>query len=471
MLGLSQLAVISAQQNQNPLSSNPIPSKEAIETKHNNPKNLLEAFQHGQFHGNFRLYFMDTENAPGLSDYYAIAAGGGLDYNSAPWYGFSFGIGGVYGYKLASSDLTAKDPLTGSVNRYEIGLFDVEHPDNGKDLDRMQALWLRYQWKKARITVGQQSIQTPFVNSQDGRMRATSEAGAWVEVNNLKHAKIEGGWLWSISPRSTVNWYPIGESIGLYPKGLNPDGSGSGYAENLQSMGIAILGFKKDLGNNAKVQMYNQFAENIFNTAFAQIDYTLPIKQGDKLLLGLQYIHQDAIGYGGNENPSKTYFQKGGHSNAIGTQVGWGHKKWQFFTAYTRITDDGRFLSPREWGREPFYTFMSRERVEGSGDAHSIVGRIKWRTPKQKLSLELAYGHFYLPDIKQAAINKYAFPSYTQTNFDVRYQCGGIFEGLKIQFLYVYKGRLGEIYQNKKYIINKVDMSHFNLILNYSFES
>lgn len=431
--------------------------------------NLLEAFEHGHFHGSFRSYFMATDNTRELSDYYALAAGGGLHFSTAAFHGFSFGIGGLFNYNLSSSDLSKKDSITGASNRYEIGLFDVQNPENRNDLDRIEELWLRYQWKKSSITLGQQSLQTPFVNYQDGRMRPTAETAVWAVSEQLKNTKIEGGFIWKISPRSTVEWFSIGESIGLYPKGLNPDGSGSGYPQNLESEGVGIVGITRQLGKNTKLQVWDQYVENIFNTGFVQADYTHPLKNQHKLLLGLQMTRQDALAHGGHEDVSKTYFQKGGQSNALSAQTGWQHQHWQALAAYTRITGDGRFLSPREWGREPFYTFMARERVEGSGDSHSITGRLSWQSTNQKLRFEAAYGHFYLPDVKNASLNKYAFPAFQQLNLDLRYAFGGMFEGLRVQMLYVWKGRLGEVYGIDKYVINRVDMSHFNLILNYIY--
>ena len=124
---------------------------------------LLEAFEKGHFQGHFRSFFMATDNARQLSDYHALAAGGDLGFNTAAFHGFSLGIGGMFNFNLHSSDLGAKDPLTGAANRYEIGLFDVENPDNRKDLDRMEEFWLRFERKKVRLTLGRQGIQTPFI--------------------------------------------------------------------------------------------------------------------------------------------------------------------------------------------------------------------------------------------------------------------------------------------------------------------
>jgi len=431
--------------------------------------NLHQAFRKGKFSGHFRSFFMVTDNARHLSDYYALAAGGGLHFESAAWHGLSFGIGGVFHYNLASSDLAAKDSATGAVNRYEIGLFDVEDPNNKYDLDRMSDFWMRYQWRKSSITLGRQQLQTPFINYQDGRMRPTAEAGLWLELHEVKNTKIQGGWIWKISPRSTVGWYDIGESIGLYPRGLNPDGTSSGYPENLRSKGVAILGITHKMGKNTKIQLWEHYIENIFHSSLAQADYSLPLKNKSRLNFALQFTHQDALNDGGNAELSKTYFMKNAHSNALSAQMGWQRGPWQLAAAYTRVTADGRFLSPREWGREPFFTFMPRERIEGSGDSHSANLRLNWQHKSGKFKTELAYGHYYLPDVKNAALNKYAFPAFRQLNIDLRYTFGKQLEGLRAQFLYVHKWRLGEIYGNDRYVINKVDMGLYNLILNYTY--
>jgi hypothetical protein len=103
----------------------------------------LDAFRKGHFSGHFRAYNMVTDNARMLSDYHAFAAGGGLHFKTAEWKGLQIGIGGVFHFNLLSSDLGRRDSLSGGANRYEIGLFDVEDPENRYDLDRIEELWVR----------------------------------------------------------------------------------------------------------------------------------------------------------------------------------------------------------------------------------------------------------------------------------------------------------------------------------------
>ena len=132
------------------------------------------------------------------------------------------------------------------------------------------------------------------------------------------------------------------------------------------------------------------------------------------------------------------------------------------------FTRAGRFIFPREWGRDPFYTFLPRERNEGFGGVNAFVGLLTyaWR-PGTKI--EAGYGHYYVPDVRDARLNKYAFPAYRQLNLSATYPFSGGFEGLRVQALYVWKGALGDTYGQDRYVFNKVDMHLLNLVVNYEF--
>jgi hypothetical protein len=124
---------------------------------------------------------------------------------------------------------------------------------------------------------------------------------------------------------------------------------------------------------------------------------------------------------------------------------------------------------PREWGRDPFFTFLSRERNDGLGDVHALVGKLAILLPKNGLKINIGGGYFKLPDVKNFALNKYGLPSYSQLNIDARYEFKGVFKGLEGQFLYVMKFNQGETYNDLRYTFNKVNMSLLNVVLNYHF--
>lgn len=435
------------------------------ESRHIDSNSLRAAFIHGKTEAHFRYFFMATDNQKGLTDYYANAVGGGLKYETGKFHGFQAGVGGFFIFNVGSSDLNQSDALTKQVNRYEIGLFDIENASNKNDIDRLEELYLKYNFKKATLTFGKQLINTPFINLQDGRMRPTGVEGLWLNAVSKK-TKWEGGVLWGMSPRSTVRWFNIGASIGVYPQGIQENGQASDYREHIHSNAIGVLGLTHSFQKGLLLQVWEQWTENVFNTVFVQVDK----KWGStSFYSGVQGIIQHTLNNGGNVDPSKTYIQKDSKAFSFGASTGWKNKNTDISLNYNRITSTGRYMMPREWGRDPFYTFLPRERNEGFGDVHAGMIKIKQSFPKQHLQTWIGFGYYSLPDVTNTRLNKYGMPSYTQLNIDIQYQFRGILEGMNAELLYVYKGQEGNSYGNNKYVIHKVNTSLFNLILNYHF--
>jgi hypothetical protein len=430
---------------------------------------ILAAFKRGHFNGHFRYFFMATDNKSGLTDYYANAAGGGIRYETALFHGFQFAVSGFYTFNIGSSDLSKKDTASGQFNRYEIALFDVNNANNKKDIDRLEEFYLKYRYKNASVTLGRQLLNTPFINLQDGRMRPTGVEGIWMELNEVKKIKIEGGLLYAVSPRGTTKWYSIGESMGIYPTGVNADGTKSLYSNNISSKALALVGINFKAGKNLKLQAWNVYTENVFNTAMLQADLNFVQKNESVVFGAAQIINQHALNDGGNKDPAKTYFEKGGSSLSFGARAGWKNKTWETGINYNRITGKGRYLMPREWGREPFFTFLPRERNEGLGDVHALMAKVNYNIPKARIKTSLAAGYYNLPDVKNFRLNKYGLPSFSQLNGDIRYSFTGMFNGLEAQLLLTGKINNGETYHNNKFVFNKVNMMLYNLVLNYHF--
>lgn len=430
---------------------------------------ILGAFKGGNVQGHFRYFFMNTINEGNLTDYYANAAGGGLRFETAQFHNFQFAVSGFYIFNIGSSDFTKPDPQSTQFNRYEIGLFDIEDANNKLDINRLEEIHIKYSFKKSSIKLGRQLLNTPFINLQDGRMRPTGVNAIWTEINDIKNLKIEGGWIHAISPRSTTHWYSIGESIGIYPSGLNTDGTPSKYYKMTDSKGIALLSLQSNISKRLKVQFWNMYTQNVFNTAMLQSDFSLPLKNKSNLILGAQVIKQDAINEGGNHDQAASYFLKNGKSLSFGAKIALKNKNWETSLNYNRITKKGRYLLPREWGRDPFFTFLPRERNEGFGDVHAIMAKIDYKIPQTRFKTSIAAGYYKLPDVKNFTLNKYGFPSYSQINTDFRYTFNKGLKGLEAQLLLVSKINAGETYGNSKMVINKVNMFQSNLVLNFHF--
>ncbi len=112
---------------------------------------------------------------------------------------------------------------------------------------------------------------------------------------------------------------------------------------------------------------------------------------------------------------------------------------------------------------------MPRERNEGLGNVNAYVAKLNYNVPQSNVKTSISFGYFHLPDVKDYKLNKYGMPSYTQLNVDVRYIFSGLLKGFDTQFLLVGKLKKGNTYENDKYVINKVNLIQYNLVLNYHF--
>jgi hypothetical protein len=437
------------------------PLKTAVDTN-----SIRSKLIKGKVDARFRLYMMSTDNTSELTDYSALAFGGGLRYETGVWHGLRLGVSGFFIWNLASTDLSKRDPVTGAKSRYEIGQFDTEDPSNRNDMDRLEDFFVNYERKGLNLRFGKQEIKTPFINPQDGRMRPTGEQGLWMEWQPHDDFKLQGGWLYKISPRGTVKWYGVAESMGLYPVGVGIDGKPSGYKSNVESDGIGILGIeyrKKSINT----QLWEHFIQGVFHTTMFQFERKPVPQKSSGFETGLQYIFQQPLKDGGNHDQSKTYYSKNAQTHVLSAKAGWRYKAATVRLNATHIANTGRFLMPREWGREPFYTFIPRERNEGAGGVNAVTMNFIRENTKKKWRTEITYGYYRMPDVKNAELNKYQMPSYHHILADVKYGFKGFLDGLSLEALYAYKKNAGETYGDEKYLINKVDMHHFNLILNY----
>lgn len=437
--------------------------------QHIDTTSILSAFKRGHFNGHFRYFFMATDNASGLTDYFANAAGGGIRFETAGFHGFQFAVSGFYTFNIGSSNLSKADSLTGQYNRYETALFDMNDPANKKDIDRLEEFSLKYHFKNTSVSFGRQLLNTPFINLQDGRMRPTGVEGVWVEFDNEKKIKASGGLLYAISPRGTTKWYTIGRSLGVYPSGVNTDGTKSQYGNNINSSTIALIGIQVKAGKHWRIHGWDLYTDKVFNTAMFQADWVVPQKNNSSFFAAAQLIKQNPILHGGNVDAAKTYFEKNASSLSFGVQTGWKNKTWETSINYNRITKHGRYLMPREWGREPFFTFLPRERNEGFGDVHALMGKVNYNLLKTGVKVSLAAGYYVLPDVKNYRLNKYGLPSYTQVNTDIRYFFSGLLKGIDAQLLVVWKKNIGSLYDNKRFEFNKVNMMQYNFVLNFHF--
>ena len=425
----------------------------------------------GTFEGHLRSFFMSTVNQEEFPDYYAIGLGGGLGYYSPIIKNFQVGMSGFIIYNVGSSHLGNNPPYS---NRYEIGLFDAANPDNHEDLDRLEDLYLRYYFAeqtKSFVQVGKFHLKTPLINLQDGRMRPNLQEGAWLEFNEFKKLKFKTGVLWRTSPRGTIHWYSMGNSIGVYPMGRATNGSRADYAGRISTNKVFIANITVPITKYISYQPWNYYADNLFNISLHKLEWKKKTEH-NTFLAGIQYLWQKSL-YSDMLSIERQYITTGEQSHSFSARLSMQHNRsneeWNI--NYTRITDHGRFLFPREWGIESFYTFLPRERMEGMGDVHAVMVQNNRKLDKHKhLDLQTSAGMYILPSVTDARLNKYALPSFYQVNTRLGYTFTGFLHGLKADLLYVYKGNMTkDLEEVPSFIHNKVNMHHVSLVLDYYF--
>lgn len=425
----------------------------------------------GTFEGHLRTYYMGTTNRGSFPDYHALGMGGGLGYYSPVIKNFQVGMSGFMIFNVASSHLGPQAPYN---NRYEVGLFDITNPDNHEDLDRLEDLYVRYYLStetKSYVQYGKFHLKTPLINLQDGRMRPNLQEGFWGEYNNLERLKFKAGWLTHTSPRSTIGWYDIGSSVGIYPSGRATNGEKADYAGHVTTPGIAIAQVSAELSSKLSLQVWNYMVPQLFNIASPRVEWTTNLK-GNEWKAGMMYLWQRSLD-SGDLPVEQQYISPNEQSHSFSGSVSKTNLKTSTKWAlnYTRITTHGRFLFPREWGIEPFYTFMFRERTEGAGDVHAAMAQNQIFIDKSRhFSLLSAAGVYWMPSVDSAALNKYALPGFYQLYTRGRYKFTGFLHGLNVDLLYTYKGALDQQLQEiPANFHNKVDMHHLSLVFDYYF--
>jgi hypothetical protein len=427
------------------------------------PDTLQHLLRKGKFEVQARTFFMATINEGSLKDFYAWGAGIGSSYESPCWKGLQVAVSGFVWDNLVSSELA---PQANVINRYEVGLFDITRPDYTGTLARLEHLRLMYHYKKSSVALGRMLLKTPFVNPQDGRMRPNMQEGLWIDWKEGKKLKVQGGVLWAMSPRSTERWYTIAETFGIYPQARAVTGRPAQYAGQMPQQPLTIGQLSYTFSPKSEVQFWTYYMPQTFYTQLLQWEGSRKIGVGE-WLGGAQWAWQQGLDTRTNISPEQRYMPENHHAWVVSGRLGYRIGKQTLTLNYTHIGDSGQWLFPREWGRDPFYTFIPRERNEGF--AHVNAFTLNYQTALHKtLQLQLSVGNYSVPSPTNVAKNKYAMPDYQQFNISLQCRPQGFWKGLEMEMLYMVKNNADEL-TNENFIINKVNMHHVNWIVNYRF--
>lgn len=437
--------------------------------KNDSIHSVKDFFTKGIAHGHIRNYSMATIHEGNLSDYWTHAIGGALRYETAEWNGLSFGVKGIFTFEAFGMDLTEKDELIDRSAKWEKELYDVNRPGENTDLDRLEELFVRYSIGESDVRIGKIDInQGPLLLRRDGRMKPFAFRGAWAQINEFEGHELTIGYIDGVSPRGMTEWFSLNEAIGLLGNGRQPDGSPADYQDGTGIDWIAVIGIRKDLRENLKLSFWNYLFDKDMDIAWFQADY----RQG-QWIAGLQYVHQSALAGQDDLEYSSRFIQEDESADLLSLRLGIAPEKsnWEFTTAYLHAFDNGRFLFPKELGREDFYVSHPRFWIDGLGKTDVYMVQAEYKSPSKKkgrFKMKARFSQLDAPAQDDFRFNKYAQPSIYQAMVFPRYEFHSSLEGVELGLLYVWKiDREDERPANEQFY--RTDLHHLNLVLNIDF--
>lgn len=413
----------------------------------------------------FRTFWMNT-NYPGqeLKEDYALGMSLNLGAILTYQENWKFHLGYRTFANVVSSEIWEPDPTTGQGNRYETGLFDLLDTRD-RFFGKLETFSLEYSSQKFGIKAGRMGINSDWINAQDGRLSPTAVEGVNAWFTPDKNWKFSVWGIGRMSIRGSSEWLSVGETVGIYPLGRTVSGKPAQYFGNTSSDWLGIWEVGRKIGKDSKIHFSNTIAQNLFSTYWLAFEKNKMVESGI-LTFGFQTGFQQGIGTGGNENPELKYKEPVDQNYALSGRIGWRNSKWITHLNYTHVGGEGRWLSPREWGKDAWYTFIPRERNEGFESVNALVGYGEYKFEKIPLSLYGHLGFHWLSDTQDAAANKYNFPSYRQINLGLKYQPKKI-NNLDFHLILMSKEPLDSENLTPNQIYNKVKMLHFNGIINW----
>ncbi|MDR7130435.1 hypothetical protein J2X69_002785 [Algoriphagus sp. 4150] len=416
----------------------------------------------------FRMYWMSTSYWDTYKDDYALGTSLNLGTKLNYIKHWELRVGYRVFANLLSSDLTALDPVSGGRNRYELGLFDLLNQGD-RIFGKLENFSLTYSKGNWGIAAGRMPINEDWVNAHDGRLSPTGIEGvkAWFTADNQLRFSAWG--IGRMSVRGTSEWLSVGESIGVYPVGRNLIGNASLYAGNTLSDWIGIAEVARD-GESMNLSLSTTMVQNISNTLWAKAEKRWQKEQSEIVWFwGIQAGFQSGLGNGGNEDSLYRYKDAEDRNWAVSTRFRYNRSAWDLHLAYTKTGGNGIWLSPREWGKDAWYTFVPRERNEGNSALDAFTAFAEYTFPNTTLRAFAHLGFHWLPPLDAPWKNKYNMPSYRQINMGMKYSPKSK-PKLDFQLLAMNKEafRGQNLKPNQKY--NKVGLIHVNGIVNWRWD-
>ncbi|MCB9245241.1 MAG: hypothetical protein H6606_02325 [Flavobacteriales bacterium] len=418
-------------------------------------------FRNWEAGGYVRSFTMATFNEGSYRDFVSSAFGGGLNCVTPSWKGFRLGGEVLAVTELFSNDLLEKDPASGFNSKWEMELYNIEKPSERNGLFRLSKAYIEYRKKGALMRFGRQTFQTPLLNPRDGRMMPFQHGGMYFRSPIFRRFQTELGIVRSVSVRSTTSWYDLNDAIGMVSSGKTESGTNAVYRYRTGTEGLAFAKLSWENEKGMSVEIWDFYLDKLNNTVWAEVEKDL-----GKLEFGVQVVAQSPA-----LNTSADYIQGSGRSYTgsfrVLRKLG---KNRELSLNATRVSKAGKFLFPRELGRESFYTSLPRCRMEGLGGTSAYSVQYTWHNSgKDNFSQDIQCAVYDVPQPYDFALNKYEVTDYLNLNIRNTFSPSFADERLEFDLLYVYRHNLSKGVSDPRLIVNKTNFNQINFVINAFF--
>ncbi len=347
-------------------------------------ESFTEMFSKGKAYGQFRTrWFAKDFDKESATDPNTFAVGGSLHGQTAPWGGFSLGVGfyTVQGLGVNSDDdgvytfLMAKDSNGNAENTTALGEY-----------------FINYNISKTFIKIGAQELRTAWLDIWDARLDPKTHEAILIKSKEFKDWDLSLGYASNERNNASEEFIPISQTFKGVPDDLD---KGVGWGE------VKYNGIK-----GLKAWLAYHYFDDVFSNAFLDVKYNYAFNDDMKLFAVLRGAKQDGVGDGVWEDHD-TYM--------YGGRLGFEFHGATLTGMYSTVGDDN-LAGARIFNRIIQMQGLGNKTAEE--DAYLFALEYKLHKIAQQLrgmKIKLSYGIFDSPD-QGANLSKDA------TEFDIDFQ-------------------------------------------------
>lgn len=356
------------------------------------PSSLNDIFINGDFSLTVKTLYFERNYEDETPDQSTLALGGNLNYETTPFYGLSAGVG----FKTSQGDLA-----NSSDEVYRGLLATGDSPNDDESYATLDEYFLRYTKWNSQLTVGAQSVDTPWLNGNDIRMTPKKYYGLSLTNTSIDDLKLSGYYL-----ADWLDW--VAEDYESISSALtdNPD----------DDEGVLIGGVDWQVTPRLNFQVWDYYFYEVMNSLYFKAQYSQTFGEYT-WSADLRYFHQQDVGDQLSGDIS-TYTAGGNISlKAYGADL----------TVYYGTVGSDDLIA--QFGENKIISLQNLELDRADEDGYAVkLGYNFKHLGINGLSIYFVYGNFDTPD---SGLN--GSPDAEEFDFNLQYQFGGWFKDCSLR--------------------------------------